>query len=204
MTQYLRAGGQVMYEATTSPNVTVSFDLSVSPQATIDIGNASVTPQVIFDEFEVALLTADGMAWHAQQGTIVTHDDLPGVGPILFMQDNIRLRREASGDVNAAVGGYVLSTQGTPVDGANGGVGFVGGLSIDDIVAQIERDGGLAKTSNQVLLNRTETNPTTGVMTVYADDDTATLLTADVFEDVAATQDYRGQGADRRNRLTTP
>ncbi len=54
----------------------------------------------------------------------------------------------------------------------------------------------------KILKNRTETNPTTGVMTVYDDDDVTPLLTGNVFEDVAATQPYRGQGADRRDKLS--
>jgi len=55
----------------------------------------------------------------------------------------------------------------------------------------------------KLLQNRTHTNPATGVMTVYDDDDATPLLTADLFEDVAGTTPY-GTGStriDRRNRL---
>jgi hypothetical protein len=54
----------------------------------------------------------------------------------------------------------------------------------------------------KLLQNRMETNPTTGVMTIYDDDDTTVLFTGNIFEDVAATQIYRGRGIERRNRLT--
>ncbi len=55
-------------------------------------------------------------------------------------------------------------------------------------------------TIRKILQNRLETNPTTGIITIYDDDDSV-LLTANLYEDVAASQEYRGQGADRRNRL---
>lgn len=54
----------------------------------------------------------------------------------------------------------------------------------------------------RLLRNKQTTNPTTGVMTVFADDGVTPLRTAMVYEDVAGTQTYRGQGADRRDALT--
>lgn len=52
-----------------------------------------------------------------------------------------------------------------------------------------------------ILQNKTVTNPATGVMTVFAGDGVTPLLTATLFEDVAQTQIYRGQGADVRGAL---
>jgi hypothetical protein len=49
--------------------------------------------------------------------------------------------------------------------------------------------------------NRVDTDPATGVMTVYDDNSTTPLYTADVFEDVAGTIPYDGQAANRRDRL---
>ena len=57
------------------------------------------------------------------------------------------------------------------------------------------------ETSRKILQNRTHTDPVTGIMTVFDDDDTSIFLQADLFEDVDAVQPYQGQGADRRNRL---
>lgn len=54
----------------------------------------------------------------------------------------------------------------------------------------------------RILRNKSVTDPSTGVMTVYADDGTTPLLTANVFEDVAGSTPYQGQGANRRDRLT--
>ncbi len=66
-------------------------------------------------------------------------------------------------------------------------------------LAIIEADAELARKFQQ---NRLETDPVTGIMTLYDDDDTTVLLTGPLFEDVLAAQTYRGQGAERRNRLT--
>ncbi len=66
-------------------------------------------------------------------------------------------------------------------------------------LAIIQADAELARKFQQ---NRLETDPVTGVMTLYDDDDTTVLLTGPLFEDILALQTYRGQGAERRNRLT--
>ncbi len=55
--------------------------------------------------------------------------------------------------------------------------------------------------TRKVLTNRLETDPTSGVLTIY-DDDGSVLKTADLFENVSGSQRYRGQGAERRDKLT--
>jgi hypothetical protein len=55
--------------------------------------------------------------------------------------------------------------------------------------------------TRKILANRMETDPDTGVLTIY-DDDGSVLITASIFEDVAGVQAYRGQGAERRNKLS--
>jgi hypothetical protein len=54
----------------------------------------------------------------------------------------------------------------------------------------------------KILRNKTETDPVTGIMTVYDDDNVTPLLTANLYDDIAGTTLYNGAGADRRNRLT--
>jgi len=54
---------------------------------------------------------------------------------------------------------------------------------------------------SRILRNKTVTNPSTGVMTVYADDGLTPYLTAQLYENVTETQNYRGQGAEVRERL---
>jgi len=55
----------------------------------------------------------------------------------------------------------------------------------------------------KLLRNRTETNPTTGIMTVFDDDNTTPLLAANIFEDVAGTSSYDSSSTrvDRRDKL---
>ena len=54
----------------------------------------------------------------------------------------------------------------------------------------------------KLMQNRMETNPITGVMTIYDDDDVTVFMTGNIFEDVLAAQIYRGRGMERRNRLS--
>ena len=57
-------------------------------------------------------------------------------------------------------------------------------------------------TVEKLLRNKQVTNPATGTMVVYDDDGVTVLVQGDLFEDAAGTQRYRGQGAERRERLT--
>lgn len=50
--------------------------------------------------------------------------------------------------------------------------------------------------------NKMVTNPSTGLLTIYDDDGVTVLFSGTVYEDVAQTIPYRGQGAQVRSRLT--
>ena len=52
--------------------------------------------------------------------------------------------------------------------------------------------------------NRLETDPVTGKITLYADDNLTVLLEGFLFEDIDALIPYRGKGAERRNRVSAP
>lgn len=81
----------------------------------------------------------------------------------------------------------------------------VGRLTDNSTGTTVLKDGLVeandVRTTRKVLTNRMETNPSTGVITIY-DDDGASLLTAQLYEDIAGSQTYRGQGAERRNKLS--
>lgn len=53
----------------------------------------------------------------------------------------------------------------------------------------------------KILRNRQYTDPATGIMTVFDDDNVTPLFTTPLFEDIAGTVKYRGKGANRRDRL---
>jgi len=62
--------------------------------------------------------------------------------------------------------------------------------------------GVSSETLRKLMMNRMETDPVTGIMTIYDDDDVTVLLSGNIYEDVLAAQLYRGKGIERRNRLT--
>lgn len=71
--------------------------------------------------------------------------------------------------------------------------GGSGGLTVDqaNTLAMIEK----------LLRNKQVTNPSTGKLTVYDDDGVTVLVEGNLFEDASASQPYRGQGAERKERL---
>ena len=59
----------------------------------------------------------------------------------------------------------------------------------------------VAQTIKKILRNKSVTDPVTGIMTVYDDDNVTPFLTANVYEDTAGATPYQGSGADRRDKL---
>lgn len=77
----------------------------------------------------------------------------------------------------------------------------VSGLTVAES-AQLANIETITLSLQKLMKNRMETNPTTGIMTIYDDDDVTPLLTGNIYEDVLAAQIYRGRGMERRDRLT--
>jgi len=67
------------------------------------------------------------------------------------------------------------------------------------VPAALESTAGDVRRIRRHQTNRLETDPLTGVVTLYDDDGATPLETADLFEDVAGAQPYRGSGAERRD-----
>lgn len=84
-------------------------------------------------------------------------------------------------------GGYVAGTAGAMLSA------LINGMTPDQ-QAQLIR-------IEKILRNKQVTDPVAGTMTVYDDDGSTVLLTGPLFEDAAGVQAYRGQGAERRERL---
>ena len=51
-------------------------------------------------------------------------------------------------------------------------------------------------------INKLVTDPSTGLLTIYDDDDISILYQGNIYEDAAAAQLYQGRGLERRERLT--
>jgi hypothetical protein len=76
------------------------------------------------------------------------------------------------------------------------------GLATADLDSQLAAELAQATLARKILKNRTETDPATGIMTVYDDDGTTPLYTANIFTDVAGATAYDGTaGVNRRNAL---
>lgn len=68
--------------------------------------------------------------------------------------------------------------------------------------ALVSADTALLNRIEKILRNKMITDPVSGSITVYDDDGTTVLLSADIFQDAAGTIPYAGSGAERRERLT--
>jgi hypothetical protein len=127
------------------------------------------------------------------------------VSPYFFVRNDLGWRIEpAAGSGELTIQGNLFPFDLTvPAFQADTGGGTV--LIRQQVSPQSITDAGqLAALSllNQLQLNKLETDPVSGTITLYDDDDVTVLLQADLFEDVAGTQPYRGRGAERRNRMT--
>jgi hypothetical protein len=67
--------------------------------------------------------------------------------------------------------------------------------------ALLSADTLLLERIEKILRNKMITDPVGGTITVYDDDGTTVLLSANIFQDAAGTIPYAGQGAERRERL---
>lgn len=100
------------------------------------------------------------------------------------------------------LGAYNVSAQYTvPVQAQ--GIATGGGATAAEVWAHVSAVSLLEKMSvaHAILRNKTVTNPATGVMTVYDVDGVTPLYTANLYENSSTSQAYRGQGAERRERL---
>lgn len=79
------------------------------------------------------------------------------------------------------------------------GADTIGQLNIQS--SQMDDVNTLATLMLKLMRNKFVTNPVTGMATVY-DDNGVVLLQGQIYEDAAGTQPYRGQGAERRERMT--
>ena len=103
------------------------------------------------------------------------------------------------------LGAFNVSAQYTvPVQAQGISTSGGGGATADDVWAHASAVDLIAKmaVAHAILRNKTVTDPSTGAMTVYDTDGTTPLYTATLYEGVTTAQPYRGQGAERRERLT--
>ena len=73
-------------------------------------------------------------------------------------------------------------------------------LTVESISFEQQDRTRLARVE-KIIANKMVTDPTSGTLTVYENDSITPSETAEVFEDAAGTQRYRGQGIERREKL---
>ena len=56
----------------------------------------------------------------------------------------------------------------------------------------------------KIFTNRFITDPATGNLTVYDDDDVSVAIEFEIYEDAAGLQAYRSRGLERRNQGVSP
>jgi hypothetical protein len=144
----------------------------------VDFNSTQVSGVLFSDDFETAYVTANGeFAFPPQVTSIVNTIETTQVNSITSSDYDT---------IAESVWNLILAVSPT-----------ISGSAREAVLDSLQQ----ATLSRKLLQNRTETDPDTGIMTVYDDDDSTVLFQGDLFEDVAAAQRYRGQGADRRNRL---
>ena len=62
-------------------------------------------------------------------------------------------------------------------------------------------DGAEFVIMRKIMRNKMVTDPNTGILTIFDDDGTTPLLTANIYENTSLSQAYRGRGLEVRNRL---
>jgi hypothetical protein len=121
-------------------------------------------------------------------GGLELHDLVPGDSINVDMMPG-RLVLDSS-----CTGGFVrVRGVGEPVEDSSSGV------TLDSDGFMVSDDATLLRKFHT---NRLETNPSTGLMTLYDDDDATTLLSGNIWENIGATQSYRGQGVERRDKMS--
>lgn len=165
----------------------------------------------------------DREAW-ASDGSVATISDTATVtiGPVnasVAAGEGVGTGSGTGGDAVGVVAGSGIDAGGAGTSTgsgsggiASGGGSFSGSLSPADIVAIGDEVWGrfIGSMAASVLIERIYaiiahkmiTDPASGTITVYAEDDTTPMLTADIFKDASGTTPYNGTGAERRERLT--
>ena len=105
-------------------------------------------------------------------------DPWPGVTTVMELRNSSLTQR--------------VETSGTdPTSLANAVWSHSSASSMNDKVSLIEK----------ILRNKTVTDPLSGLMTVFDDDGSTVLLTANIWQNASGTVPYSGSGVDKRDRL---
>lgn len=187
------ARGDLIYNATTGAMASV---LSVDSE--IQITSLPLTGGTRNDwQIGDSITVWDQTLCNITGGNVVAVDENQLEIPAVFESGMINVVRTASSSATIAAGSGI--TEQDKLDIADR---VWDETAADHVTAGTM--GAKLELVRAILNNRTETNPSTGVMTIYADDDVTPLYTANVYEDVGGATPYAGSSTkiDRRNRFT--
>jgi hypothetical protein len=145
--------------------------------------------------------------WSGVPGTSTPIIDMGGAAGGLSVRGyhgGLTLRNKSgasSVSVDMASGQLILEANVTAGTIVARGIGKLLDSSVGATVVDEMVDARRLTLIEKIQRNRLETDPTAGTLTIYDDDGVTPLVTANIYEDVAATQPYQGQGVDRRERL---
>lgn len=91
-----------------------------------------------------------------------------------------------------------ISVLESPVDG----ITAVVETGVSGLTASESAQLAIIDILRKVMVNKFVTDPNTGLLTIYDDDNVSILYQGNIFEDVAGAQAYQGRGLERRDRLT--
>jgi hypothetical protein len=111
--------------------------------------------------------------------------------------DDLVLRYRSAVPYQLQLNGNIFTDSGLPVSLS------VGDVNVQQTVSTlVELEQALIlEDIRKLFFNAFKTDPVTGEMVVYDDDGVTPAFTAGIWEDVAKTQPYRGQGIERRDAL---
>lgn len=141
-------------------------------------------------------------------------DDLGGglsIPPYIFLLNGWRVRPMESNHTLIITGNLFVDGGGVPVVQTLGSFNVSAQFTVPVQAQGISTSGGsggltvgeaaMLERIEKFLRNKRVTDPVAGTQTVFDDDGTTVLGTGALFEDVAGAQPYRGQGAERAERL---
>lgn len=178
----------------------------------IVLSSASVSAVELWSRWCDWAATGDNLKWLPAMRQ-VGGDDLGGgllIPAYVFLLNGWRVRpMEADHTLTISGNLFVEGGSGSPVVSTLGTYNVLVQLVVP-VQAQAVNTGGSGLSPQQdamlnrvakALLNKMVTDPVQGKQFIYEDDGVTVFAQADLYEDVAGTQPYRGQGAERREKL---
>lgn len=166
------------------------FDLGGATNVTL-VGCSTLEPAMPPATFDLGAMDGPLLISQGFNGKIILTDRSAAIDVNIDLASGL-----VEVDSTVSAGTVTVRGVGRVVDNSTGTATVVNNLVSPDDISLIRK----------VLQNRTYTDPATGVMSVYDDNDVDVLLTANLYEDVAGLTMYGEDSAriDRRNKLAAP